>query len=513
MRPRGRRRQQADGALLQGCLEALGIKRKLWDREWVPESDFRAFAADQREIARVLDQIARMDGIVVHLRNTKRGRFFLLERAGIQKMSESASNSEVRDDGMERNKAVNRRVRPVDDLNVLGSLRLTDPARPPVLVSRGGATMGTPRSKDDVDADAIRCAVESIGAQVDHIERVPIVGPTFRRYRVFLAPGERYRHLQRRSEDLSRELGSEILVAQVSGERWVAIDVARQDRQVVPLSSIMERFPSVDDPAAIWLPVGVGPDGQPVFLDLTLVPHILVAGGTGGGKSVWLRSVLLSLVLKYPSRALEILLIDGKAIDFGAFTSVPHLRGGRIVTEAEEAVALLKELAGPELRRRTQLLQDTRCSSFRELRLRKPGVDAGYLVVVIDEFADLAMTLDKPQRAEFEREIVRLGQRARAAGIFLILSTQRPTVEFVTGAIKTNLATRVSFRLPSRVDSQVILDGPGAEDLLGAGDLLLLHEGRLQRLQGCFSSIDDVSQLIAGRLTVAAEEEHEVTKC
>jgi S-DNA-T family DNA segregation ATPase FtsK/SpoIIIE len=144
-------------------------------------------------------------------------------------------------------------------------------------------------------------------------------------------------------------------------------------------------------------------------------------------------------------------------------------------------------------------LQQTGCSNLRELRARRPEAGAKYLVVVIDEYADLGLSLEKPERADLERRILRLAQRARAAGIFLVLATQRPSVDFITGAVKANLATRISLRLPQRVDSQVILDQPGAEDLLGAGDLLLLHEGRVQRLQGYFASTDEISRLLNDR--------------
>jgi DNA segregation ATPase FtsK/SpoIIIE-like protein len=227
----------------------------------------------------------------------------------------------------------------------------------------------------------------------------------------------------------------------------------------------------------------------------------LVAGGTGSGKSVWLRAAVLSLVLGFAPRDLEVLLVDPKAVDYAPFSAVPHLRGGHIITEPEEAIEQLREVTGPELARRTQLLQGAGCSNFRELRTRHPDSGARYLVVVVDEYADLGLTLGKTERAEFERQILRLAQRGRSAGIFLILATQRPSVDFITGAVKANFSTRVSFRLPQRVDSQVILDEPGAEDLLGAGDLLLLHEARLQRLQGYFASTEEITKLIDDRIT------------
>jgi hypothetical protein len=503
---------------LQECLDALGVKRQLWDREWIPEADLRAVCPDPRELARVLDRISRTEGLLLHLRTTKRGRIFLLEWSVTAQLPFSPPGTCVAGEasGAEHGETGDVDPEPIEDA------RLFLPTSPPTghvrLRPCGAGLAPTLESSScsgaiaDLDAATIRRVVEAMGVRVDHVDPAPIVGPAFRRYRVFLESGERYRHLHRRSEDLARELGGDVFVSQVSGERWVALDVPRKDRQVVPLASVMDRFPSANDPSAVWLPIGMSPIGEPLFLDLTLVPHILVAGGTGGGKSVWLRSVLLSLVLRHPTSALRVVLIDGKAVDFNPFASVPHLNAGHIVTEPEDAVDLLRELTSDELVRRTQILQESGCSSLRELRQLRPEMDSPYLVVVVDEFADLAMSLGKPQRTEFERAIVRLGQRARAAGIFLILSTQRPTVEFVTGAIKANLATRVSFRLPSRVDSQVVLDEPGAEGLLGAGDLLLLHEGRLQRLQGYFASTMDASRMLETKFNTSREEEHEVTE-
>jgi DNA segregation ATPase FtsK/SpoIIIE-like protein len=199
--------------------------------------------------------------------------------------------------------------------------------------------------------------------------------------------------------------------------------------------------------------------------------------------------------------------VDPKAVDYAPFATVPHLRAGHIITEPEEVVGLLAELVESELPKRTQLLQQAGCSNFRELRSRHPETGAKYLVVVIDEYADLGLTLDETERAELERGILRLAQRARAAGVFLILATQRPSVDFVAGGVKANLSTRISFRLPQRVDSQVILDEPGAEDLLGAGDLLLLHEGHIQRLQGYFASTDEIARLLNNRIATRRDDD------
>ena len=501
-----RSRPSSSGDLLNDIFDALGLRDPLWNREWVAESELRSLTRDRRELERALDQIARMEGVVLDFQNTVNGRFLLLRKADAGSVAGRTKGCSVRDrrplsGGVATDSSLGNAGDDTGNMHEAAppaaqpAPLMLKPSGPP----RSGRQRAAATEGPAEPTRALRLAIEEVCVGVEDVDPVPLVGPSVTRYRVRLAAGERFRHLRRRAEDLARGLGSEVFISQVPGDRYVAIDLPRKDRQVVPLASVLDRYPSAGDPAALWFPVGVTPAGEPVFLDLTLLPHILLAGGTGSGKSVWLRAFLLSLMLKLPPSALEVLLVDPKAVDYGAFASAPHLRTGRVITEPEEAIEHLRDLTGPELARRTNLLQEARCSNYRELRTQRPDVASPYLVVVIDEFADLGLSLDRAERAEFEKQILRLAQRARAAGIFLVLATQRPSVEFVTGAVKANLPTRVSFRLPQRVDSQIILDEPGAEDLLGAGDLLLLHDGRLQRLQGCFVSMEEAAKLLEGR--------------
>ena len=490
-------RPSSSGDPVNDILDALGLHDPLWNREWVAEKELRSIIRDARKFERALDHVARMDGVALDFKNTVNGRFLLLRKAtrrtsvgrtkGFITVDRPAPSGDMAEDLSAEDRG--------DDASQAPEAA-TSAVPPPAGSPRPSRQWSVATAEPAEPARALRRAIEDVGVAVEGIDPRPMVGPSVTRYRVRLAAGERFRHLRRRAEDLARGLGSEVFVSQVPGDRYVAIDLPRKDRQVVPLASALEHSLPSQDPAALWFPVGVTPAGEAVFLDLTLLPHMLLAGGTGSGKSVWLRAFLLSLMLKLPASALEVLLVDPKAVDYAGFGSAPHLRAGHVITEPEEVIEHLRELVGPELARRTRLLQEARCSSYRELRTRRPDVASPYLVVVIDEFADLGMTLDKAERAEFEKHVLRLAQRARATGIFLVLATQRPSVEFVTGAVKANLSVRISFRLPQRIDSQVILDEPGAEDLLGAGDLLLLHEGRLQRLQGYFVSLEEVSQLL-----------------
>jgi DNA segregation ATPase FtsK/SpoIIIE-like protein len=209
--------------------------------------------------------------------------------------------------------------------------------------------------------------------------------------------------------------------------------------------------------------------------------------------------VLLSLISKLPPSRLELLIIDPKATDFVLYNGLPYLRSGRVITEAEDAIAELQRLTNEELRERTRTLQQARVPNISEFNASNSLTPLKPIVVLIDEYADLMAVLSKKERQEFEREINRLAQRARSVGIHLVLATQRPTADIVTGLLKANMPCRISFRLPSRVDSQTILDQTGAENLLSKGDMLLLMNDRLIRLQGYYMSPVEMSERLSKR--------------
>lgn len=244
--------------------------------------------------------------------------------------------------------------------------------------------------------------------------------------------------------------------------------------------------------------VGVNPAGDPTQLDLgdDKLPHILVAGGTGSGKTIFLYSVVLSLVSSHTSSTLELVIIDPKQTDFPIFNSLKHLRGGKVITDAKKGVEIVNEIAEHEMQQRSERLQKAKyrdIKAYNLVNLKKPMRP---LVVVIDEYADLVLVLGKKEREQFERVISRITARGRNVGIHLILATQRPTADIVTGRIKANMACRISFSLPSSRDSQVVLDEPGAERLLRNGDMLLLLEGRLTRLQGYYVDPSKIESML-----------------
>ena len=197
-------------------------------------------------------------------------------------------------------------------------------------------------------------------------------------------------------------------------------------------------------------------------------------------------AAVLSLVSAHSAKTLELVIVDPKQTDFTIFAGSPHLRSQEIITDARRGVEGVNAIAAQDMQRRSEQLQNAKSRDIKTYNLANPKSAIRPLVVIIDEYADLVSVLNKKEREDFERVISRITARGRNVGIHLILATQRPTADVVTGNIKANMPCRISFSLPSSRDSQVILDEPGAERLLRNGDMLLLLEGRLSRLQGYY---------------------------
>ncbi|HIQ05918.1 MAG TPA: DNA translocase FtsK, partial [Anaerolineae bacterium] len=313
------------------------------------------------------------------------------------------------------------------------------------------------------------------------------VGPSVVRFKVRLRPGEKIGRLQNIAADLQRELALEAipLIENVRGTRYVGIDLPRPEREIVPLRPALAELPQAPVGHLPFL-VGKTPDGRTVTTDLTDLTHLLVAGSTGSGKTVFLYTLILSLTYQFGPEALSLLLIDPKQTDFVYFEGLPHLMGGRVVIEAEEAIAWLDQLTTETLGNRTQQLRRARCRDIRDYNERLPDAPMPPIVVIVDEYADLVQVLDRHHRQEFERRLVRLAQRARNVGIHLVIATQRPSADIVTTSLKANLPARIAFRLPSHHDSMTVLDQAGAENLLGKGDMLFLAHGQVERLQAFY---------------------------
>lgn len=324
------------------------------------------------------------------------------------------------------------------------------------------------------------------------------VGPGVVRFKVRLRPGEKLGRLQAIAADLQRELAlmAPPLIDNVRGTNFVGIDLPHPQPEILPLLPALAELPPAPVERLPFL-VGKTPAGQTVIADLAELPHLLVAGSTGSGKTIFLYSLLVSLIHCHGPQTLSLLLIDPKQTDFVYFEGLPHLLGGQVVIEAKAAIGWLDQLTTETLEARSQQLRAARCRDIHDYNDRHPDAPLAPIVVVIDEYADLVQVLDKPGRQEFERRLVRLAQRARNVGIHLVIATQRPSADIVTTSLKTNLPARVAFRLPAHHDSMTILDQAGAENLLGRGDMLFaLSQGNVKRLQGFYMSSDELIEYL-----------------
>lgn len=346
----------------------------------------------------------------------------------------------------------------------------------------------------------IKAACQDFGIKVTEIDPDKVdIGPSVLRYKIKLAPGEEASRLRKKAEDIARQLAATSIpiIGFLPGTHYEYLDLARPDRQVVQLKPVLATSKR-KDVNHLPLHIGIDPGGQPTCLDLgdDKLPHILVAGGTGSGKTIFLYSVVLSLVSVHSEKTLELVIIDPKQTDFTIFGKLKHLRGGEVITEADSGVEAVREIAEHEMQQRSDSLQKAKCRDIKSYNTANPQKPMRSLVVVIDEYADLVAVLSKKEKEEFERVISRITARGRNVGIHLILATQRPTADVVTGNIKANMACRISFSLPSSRDSQVILDEPGAERLLRHGDMLLMHEAKLTRLQGYYVDPQRIEELL-----------------
>ncbi len=333
-------------------------------------------------------------------------------------------------------------------------------------------------------------------------------GPVVTTFEFRPGTGVKYSRITNLEEDLSLALKAEsIRIARLPGKATVGIEVPNNDRATIGLRDIMESGEFHNSKSKLTLALGKQIHGETTVTDLARMPHLLIAGTTGAGKSVALNCMLLSLLYKATPDEVKVVLIDPKRLEFGLYQDIPHLLTSVVVEPKLAANALC--WAVREMERRYKLLAEYGVRNIDQfnLILKRGGEEIGnlddageelkplpYIVVIIDELADLMMTASNV----VEESIIRLSQMARAVGIHLILATQRPSVDVLTGVIKNNLPARVSFRVASRVDSRVILDTQGAETLLGRGDMLFLAPGtsRLSRVHGAFVTEDEVKSVV-----------------
>ncbi len=322
-----------------------------------------------------------------------------------------------------------------------------------------------------------------------------ISGPRVTRYELQLAPGTKVAKVAALKDDLSYALATtEIrILAPIPGKQAVGVELPNLSPNLVTLGDIFEPLPPTASPVAVWL--GKDISGAAVWTDLARMPHLLIAGTTGSGKSGCLNTLLTSVLLRATPDDVRLILIDPKRIELSHFESVPHLLTP-VVSSPKEASAVLANCLA-EMERRYERLSSVRARSINEANraFRQRGEPTlPYVLVVIDELADLMMVA--PQAVE--DAVIRLAQKSRAVGIHLVLATQRPSVDVITGMIKANVPSRIAFAVSSQTDSRVILDSGGAESLLGQGDMLFkpLGTSRLQRVQGAYTSEEEIALVV-----------------
>jgi len=346
-------------------------------------------------------------------------------------------------------------------------------------------------------------------------------GPVITRFELEPAPGVKVSQISNLVKDLARGLSviAVRVVEVIPGKSVVGLEIPNQDREVVYLSEVLDSAAYARTTSATTLAMGKDIGGKPVVADLTRMPHLLVAGTTGSGKSVAINAMLLSMLYKADAEELRLILIDPKMLELSVYEGIPHLLAP-VVTDMKEAANALRWCVA-EMERRYRLLAAVKVRNITGYNRKvQDALDAGtplpdplyqpepgaedpsppalgplpYIVVVIDELADMMMVVGK----KVEELIARLAQKARASGIHLILATQRPSVDVITGLIKANIPTRVAFQVSSRTDSRTILDQMGAEQLLGHGDMLYLPPGTgtPQRLHGAFVADHEVHRVV-----------------
>ncbi|MDE2482678.1 MAG: DNA translocase FtsK [bacterium] len=329
-----------------------------------------------------------------------------------------------------------------------------------------------------------------VGAKVTHIER----GPSITRYELKPDRGVKISKIASLADDLALALAatSVRIEAPIPGKSAVGIEVPNSTVSVVAIREILDALPNRGTVPPLWMALGKDITGRPVFGDLGKMPHLLVAGATGSGKSVCLNTIIASLLVSATPDQVQMLMIDPKRVELTVYNGIPHLIK-EVITDPRLAAGALFEMT-KEMDTRYERFAKAGVRKIEEYNAKFPDEKLPYVVIVIDELADLMLVAP----AKVETTIMRLAQLARATGIHLIVATQRPSVDVITGLIKANIPSRIAFAVSSQVDSRTILDMAGAERLLGRGDMLYLpiDAPKPVRAQGALITGSEVNRLV-----------------
>ncbi|WP_417681612.1 DNA translocase FtsK [Pseudidiomarina aquimaris] len=418
-------------------------------------------------------------------------------------------------------------ARPAPDTNDDDDEDDTEVARTPIdplpsiaLLDKPAQT-GNPLTPAELDqiSQTVEAVLQDFGVEVKVANVQP--GPVITRFELDLAPGVKVSKISNLDKDIARSLSaiSVRVVEVIPGKSYVGLELPNKSRETVFFSDVIACDAFQQSQSPLTMVLGKGISGQPVIVDLAKMPHLLVAGTTGSGKSVGVNVMILSLLYKSTPEEVRLIMIDPKMLELSVYEGIPHLLT-EVVTDMKDAANALRWCVG-EMERRYKLMSALGVRNLKgynakvaEARNRgeplrdplwKPGDSMDELppyldtlpsiVVVIDEFADMMMIVGK----KVEELIARIAQKARAAGIHLVLATQRPSVDVITGLIKANIPTRIAFQVQSKIDSRTILDQPGADQLLGQGDMLYLPPGSgvPTRVHGAFVDDHEVHAVVA----------------